>query len=241
MQGVATFSGLTVSQASQADILQATASGLTAANTNTINVTVSAPTSSVNALPATETSATFTVSWSGQDYPGGSGIASYSVYVSDDGGPFTAWQQSTTATMATFSGINGYSYGFYSVATDDAGNVQPTPTTAQATTTVQPQPADTPTSSVARLPGIETSTSFLVSWAGQDFPGGAGVASYSIFVSEDGGPFNFWQKSTTATSAIFDGASGHTYGFYSVATDDAGNVQPTPTARRPKPRSMPRS
>ena len=39
-------------------------------------------------LPATESSTSFTVSWSGSDGDG-SGIASYNVYVSDDGGPFT--------------------------------------------------------------------------------------------------------------------------------------------------------
>ena len=31
-------------------------------------------------------------------------------------------------------------------------------------------------------------------------------------------------------SASFTGQAGHTYGFYSIATDNAGNVQPTPTA-----------
>jgi hypothetical protein len=94
------------------------------------------PTSSVNALPAEETSTIFNVSWSGQDDPGGSGIASYSVYVSDDGGPFTPFVTDTTATSATFNGQYGHTYGFYSVATDNVGNVQPSPSAAQATTTI---------------------------------------------------------------------------------------------------------
>jgi len=37
------------------------------------------PTSSVDALPATETSTNFTVSWTGNDDTGGSGVASYNV------------------------------------------------------------------------------------------------------------------------------------------------------------------
>jgi hypothetical protein len=76
------------------------------------------------------------VSWSGTDAPGGSGIASYNVYVSDNGGAFTPFVTSTTATSASFTGQVGHTYGFYSVAKDHVGNVQPTPTAAQATTTV---------------------------------------------------------------------------------------------------------
>ena len=49
------------------------------------------PTSSVAPLPAIENSPSFTVSWSGQDDAGGSGIATYDVYVSDNGGPFTPY------------------------------------------------------------------------------------------------------------------------------------------------------
>jgi RHS repeat-associated protein len=107
-------------------------------NTQTFSNTIDAgpPTSSVQALPATETSTSFTVNWSGHDDPGGSGIASFDVYVSDNGGAFTLWQGETTATSATFTGVAGHTYAFYSVATDNVGNVQPTPTAAQATTDV---------------------------------------------------------------------------------------------------------
>ena len=105
---------------------------------NTVDVTP--PTSSVSPLPATESQTNFNVSWSGQDLnpdsSAGSGIASYNVYVSDDGGPFTLWQSDTTQTSATYTGVNGQTYGFYTVATDNVGNVQPTPTAAQESTTV---------------------------------------------------------------------------------------------------------
>ena len=63
-----------------------------------------------------------------------SGLASIAIYVSTDGGPFTLFTTVLPATpSATFTGQAGHTYGFYSVATDQAGNVQPTPATAQAT------------------------------------------------------------------------------------------------------------
>ena len=100
------------------------------------------PTSAVAALPSKE-GGPFTLNWSGQDNAGGSGLAGYSVYVSDNGGPYTALVQNTTSTSRQFTGQVGHTYGFYSVATDVAGNVQPAPTSAQATTTVTGPPAVT--------------------------------------------------------------------------------------------------
>ncbi len=107
------------------------------ATSATFLVNNTAPTSSVAALPATETSTSFTVNWSGSDGTGGSGIASYNVYVSDNGGSYTLWQNDVTIVSATYTtGQNGHTYGFYSVATDNVGNVQATPGAAQASTTV---------------------------------------------------------------------------------------------------------
>jgi hypothetical protein len=103
---------------------------------NTLDVT--APVSSVTALPAAEiatgSTATFTVNWSGTDV--GSGIVSYNIYVSDNGGAFTLWQSAVTATSASYSGTLGHTYGFYSIATDGAGNVEATKTSADTSTTV---------------------------------------------------------------------------------------------------------
>jgi hypothetical protein len=109
-------------------------SGLLVYTTQTGN-----PTSNVAALPATQSAPTFKVSWSGSD-GGGPGISTYSIYVSDNGGPFVAWITKTNQTSATFSGQFGHSYGFYSVATDALGLVQPTPSTAQASTKVNAAP-----------------------------------------------------------------------------------------------------
>jgi hypothetical protein len=94
------------------------------------------PTSTVNPLPAVTTSSSVPVSWSGTDDPGGSGIASYTIYVSTDGGPFTPWLEGATLTQSDYQVQSGNTYAFYSVATDNVGNVQATPTAAQVTTTI---------------------------------------------------------------------------------------------------------
>jgi hypothetical protein len=104
-----------------------------------VTIDAGPPTSGVAALPPTEASIMFNVSWSGQDDAGGSGIGSYDVYVSDNGGPFALFQTDTTATSATFSGQGGHTYGFFSVATDNVGNQQTLPAAAQAMTTIATQ------------------------------------------------------------------------------------------------------
>jgi len=110
--------------------------GVDPAKQDLITIDAGPPSSHVAPLPATETSAHFTVSWSGQDDLGGSGIASYDVYVSDNAGPFVPFVTSTTQSSATFQGVNGHTYAFFSVATDNVGNVQATPASAQASTKV---------------------------------------------------------------------------------------------------------
>ena len=93
-----------------------------------------------------------------------------------------------------------------------------------------------PISTVSALPAQTTSTNFNVSVASNDPSGSngstaSGVASIAIYDSTDGGAFTFFATVTPAnSSASFTGLAGHTYGFYSIATDYAGNVQATPTA-----------
>ncbi len=182
----------------------------------------------MNPLPASITTATpsFTLSWTGTPGPGATSIASYTIFVSEDSGPFTPFLSDTTQTSATFTGQFGHTYSFYSIATDNLGLVQPAPATAQAMTYL----AGLPTSTVNPLSATTTSTGFTVSWSGTPGPGAGPIASYTIFDAEDGGPFTPFLTDTTTTTATFTGQFGHTYGFYSVATDNSGDVQPTPTA-----------
>ncbi len=120
----------------------------TAVVSNKIDTTV--PTSSVEALQRRQRLPSFTVSWSGSD-GAGSGIASYDVFVSTNGGPFQPLETGITATSATFTGQIGDTYGFYSVATSNVGPVQPTPKLPQATTTVITKPSPPPLVTVESL------------------------------------------------------------------------------------------
>ncbi len=106
---------------------------LTPAVTNTIDTVP--PSSSVNALAPATLGPNVDVSWSGSD-AGGSGIASYDIFVSANGGPWTEWLAATTNTSAVFVGANSNSYSFYSLAADNVGNVETKAPRAEATTIV---------------------------------------------------------------------------------------------------------
>ncbi len=92
------------------------------------------PTSLVATLPSTQSSYSFPVLWSGADV--GSGIQDFTVYASDDGGPFTACSINTASTQATYMGVGGHTYSFYSIARDLVGNLENLKTNAEATTQV---------------------------------------------------------------------------------------------------------
>jgi hypothetical protein len=92
------------------------------------------PSSAVSPLPETSVTALFEVSWTGQDDPNGSGIAAHDIYVSDNGGPWNVWLANETQTSASFTGENGHTYGFYSVAVDHVGYRETAPAQADVTT-----------------------------------------------------------------------------------------------------------
>jgi hypothetical protein len=88
--------------------------------------------------------------------------------------------------------------------------------------------AGVPASQVLALPAVTTTRAFQVSWTGGDDTGGSGVAGYDVFVRDNGGPWTVWLNDTTETSAVFTGSDGHSYGFYSVATDNVGHREAAP-------------
>ena len=157
---------------------------------------ITAPVSHATVLPATESSASFPVQWSGTD--AGSGISTYSVFASDNGGPFTAFQTNTTATSATFSGQVGHSYGFYSIARDLVGNMEATKTVAEASTTVG--------SSLTLLSPAQvsvTASGLVYSRVTQTFNGTATITNVSGGAIT--GPFQFVLTSLTSGVTLTDG------------------------------------
>lgn len=100
---------------------------------NTIDA--EAPTSEMDALQTTSRTLSLPLSWTGDDGDG-SGIASYNVYVSDNGGAFTLLLAGTTETSTVFAAENGHTYGFAVVATDNVGFVEGAALTAETTTTI---------------------------------------------------------------------------------------------------------
>lgn len=185
---------------------------------NTIDA--AGPSSTIAALPG-YSRASFLVSWSGQDDAGGAGIAGYDVYVSDNGGAYTSLLTNILATSTVFPGSDGHVYSFVVQSRDNVGHKQPAISLAIATRV----DGVAPTSAVLALPAATSVSTFDVSWGGQDSTGGSGLAYYDIYVSDNGAPFTVWKAATTDTVGTFTGVYGHSYGFYSVATDKVGNVQ----------------
>jgi len=109
-----------------------------AINTPTIANTIDAvvPQSSVSLLPPTTSNPSFLVKWSGHDDSTGSGLASYSIYVSVNDSAYTPWITDVTDTSASFTGVSGNKYAFYSLAKDNAGNGEGPKSIADATTIV---------------------------------------------------------------------------------------------------------
>jgi hypothetical protein len=87
---------------------------------------------------------------------------------------------------------------------------------------------DAPVSGIEDLPAETTGRTVVIQPVGSD-EGGSGIGVHNIYVSDNGGPYQFW-RSTSESTVEFTGKCGHTYMFYNVATDLVGNVGDTPAA-----------
>jgi hypothetical protein len=143
----------------------------------TSSVVTNPPISSVFVLPA-QSPPTFGVAWSGAPYAGGASLAYYDIYVSDNGGPFSVWQNHTTATGALYNGQNTHTYAFYSLATDTAGHRETPPLQPQAITSVNGTNYP-PTISVASNVTITAGQTLLLTVTAND-PNPFGTLSFSL-------------------------------------------------------------
>ena len=87
--------------------------------------------------------------------------------------------------------------------------------------------ADAPVTGIVLAPQSSRTPMFPVTWAGDD-QAGAGLDSFTVYVSTDGGSLVPWLTDTVDTFGTFTGALGHAYGFAAVARDFVGNEQAVP-------------
>ena len=125
-----------------------------------------APTSTVTALASTQSTTGFNLSWSGSDETNGSGLASYTIYESDNGAAYVPLLLNTTTTSMPFTGQPGHTYSFYSVATDNAGNLEAIPASPQATTTIDSDTATLESDGSLWILGSASNDTIVVSESG---------------------------------------------------------------------------
>ncbi|WP_028068063.1 carboxypeptidase regulatory-like domain-containing protein [Solirubrobacter soli] len=145
-------------------------------NTHTNTVDGAAPAATLTLGTAT-CEGKLPVSWNGTDT--GSGVVSYDVEVSKDGGlTWSKWLADTATTSGTYPGTPGKAYAFRVMARDAVGNQETAPGTPDATVTLAPCDL-TPPRTTATLPG-----GAVGGWYGGpvdvkldavDAPGGSGV------------------------------------------------------------------
>jgi alpha-mannosidase len=163
----------------------------------------------------------------GGTYIGGSGTAMLTfVYTVQAGDTSSDLDYLSSTALA----LNGGT--LRDLAGNDARLTLPSPGAAGSLAASKSLVIDTasPTSAVAALPGNSAAKDFAVAWSGSDGAAGSGIASYSIFVSIDNGSYVPWLTGTTITESVYHGQSGHSYAFYSLAADNADNVEPAPAA-----------
>jgi regulation of enolase protein 1 (concanavalin A-like superfamily) len=192
---------------------------------------------SLASSPSSATSAPITVSYSASDESGGSGLASVDLYAKSPGA--TVYSKVASDASPGASGSFSYtpdggsgSYSFYTIATDHAGNVEPAPATADATTNYAPDTV--PPSSSATVPAYSATTAVSVGYTAAD-TGGSGLASVELWVRTPGAAS--YAKAATDTSPGASGTFSYTaasgdgaYAFYAVAVDLAGNREAEPSA-----------
>ncbi len=83
-----------------------------------------------------------------------------------------------------------------------------------------------PVSRVLPLP-LQSAIEFPISWEGTD---DRRVAGFDVYVSVNGSAYARWLQGTRDTGAVYAGALGSSYAFYTRAFDAAGNVEAAPAS-----------
>lgn len=167
------------------------------------------PISAVEALPAIAADSTFGVTWSGHDETNGSGVRDFDLYVSEDNGAYGLWLAGITNSTAAFTGVPGHQYRFYSVARDNAGNLEAAPSSPDAVTYISTNRAPTLAGigiQAAQVGGLlvitnqasDPDTGEILSFALDEAPVGARITSEGVFQWYP----RAWQAGTTNAVTI---------------------------------------
>ncbi len=165
---------------------------------------ITPPQSRVESLPPLSDDESFIVRWSGTD--DASGVASFDVFVSVDGGQFSKWLSGTSLTASVFIGEFGRKYHFYSIATDTVGNVETAPSVPDAFTTVV---------ALSNIRGVKF----------EDMNGNArkdanepGLDGWTIFIdANNNGALDLGERSGVTANGGFYEFSGLRLGTYTIA------------------------
>ena len=101
---------------------------------NTIDA--ASPISRMDAAYSIEKDSIIVLSWLGTDT--GSGVAHYTVYVSENDGDYFPWLLQTGETSGKFDGKKGKTYNFFVIATDNVGNSESFKANAELTVFIEP-------------------------------------------------------------------------------------------------------
>ncbi|HVX60075.1 MAG TPA: carboxypeptidase regulatory-like domain-containing protein [Pirellulales bacterium] len=222
-QGFVSYTVLPNASVQTGDVIHAQATVFFDANapidTRTIFNTIDAGDalgSQMAALPANEPTPQFTLSWTPADQgSSGSAVASYSIYVSDNGGAFLPFLLNTTASQALFTGQKGHTYVFYSLATDNAGNQQSPASAVLVSTTVGD--AVQSSSGTTILPvGGQSFSGAVATFTGTD-PNGQGTDFTAMIDWGDG-------SSLTAGTISGSAAAGYTVSGSHVYLEEGANL-----------------
>ena len=176
----------------------------------------------MNTLATYETSASFAISYSSNDAT--SGVANVSLWVETPGSSsysdLGAWTSGDTYTATAGEGI----YQFYTIATDNAGNVESAPNTAQASTILDTGLEGLTISSPTSGATVTTST---VTISGTASDTASGIQKVEVQIDSS----SMWNLASTSDSfadwsyqtTLADGS--HT--ITAKVTDNAGNTETT--------------